>query len=283
MIAAPNSGAQQYIDIAANARNNYGSGSAARLIATAISGAAGGNVTGSLGSFVQAAAVGVLQGLAVREVKAIADTFLRNGVPTATSEAVRTALQGLVGCAGAAPTGNCASGALGAASSVVLNNLITSLLQPEERDPVTGAVIPRSLADQQSRTALIATLTGAIAGAVGANAGVASNAGVIETENNALSVNGTTARFAGCYVGSRVCTTEEARKKTDAFFASDPEGRLFLQASNGNQALAESCIRNDSTPACRAVQTRLNELTTARDSIVVRVDLYDLVRNGGAP
>lgn len=189
LIAAPNSGAQQYIDIAANARNNYGSGSAARIIGTAISGAAGGNVTGSLGSFVQAAALNALQAFATTRVKAIADSFFKRNsagvlAPTTESEAVRTALQGLVGCAGAAPTGNCASGALGASSSVVLNNLITSLLQPEERD-AAGNIIPRSLADQQTRTALIATLTGAIAGALGANAGVASNAGVIETENNA--------------------------------------------------------------------------------------------------
>jgi hypothetical protein len=94
-------------------------------------------------------------------------------------------LQALVGCAGAAQSGNCASGALGAASSVVLNNLITALSTPEPRD-AAGTLIPRSLADQQTRTALIATLTGAIAGALGANASVASTAGTIETENNAL-------------------------------------------------------------------------------------------------
>jgi hypothetical protein len=188
-LIATDPAAQPFIDTAANARNNYGSGSAARIIGTAISGAAGGNVTGSLGSFVQAAAVNALQSLAVTQVKAIADSFFKRNsagvlAPTTESEAVRTALQALVGCAGAAPTGNCASGALGASSSVVLNNLITSLLQPEARD-AAGNIIPRSLADQQTRAALIATLTGAIAGAVGANAGVASNAGVIETENNA--------------------------------------------------------------------------------------------------
>jgi hypothetical protein len=94
-------------------------------------------------------------------------------------------LQALVGCAGAAQSGNCTSGALGAASSVVLNNLITALSTPEPRD-AEGNLIPRSLADQQTRTALIATLTGAIAGALGANASVASTAGTIETENNSI-------------------------------------------------------------------------------------------------
>jgi filamentous hemagglutinin len=75
------------------------------------------------------------------------------------SEAVCTALQALVGCAGAAPTGNCASGALGAASGVVLNNLVDALTNPE-RD-AAGDIIPPTHEDQQARTALIATLTGA--------------------------------------------------------------------------------------------------------------------------
>ena len=228
--------------------------------------------------------MGVLQGLAVREVKAIADTFLRNGVPTATSEAVRTALQGLVGCAGAAPTGNCASGALGAASSVVLNNLIRELSAPRPRDPITNQEIPLSLADQQSRTALIATLTGAIAGALGANAGVASNAGVIETENNALNVNGSLEQLV-LLRNPTSAQRAEARRRVADYFANDPEGKLALQAAGGNQALAERCLLpNAGGVACGAVQARLNELTTAAASatIVARVNFYDLVSGGGA-
>ncbi|MBB6504655.1 hypothetical protein F4693_001628 [Sphingomonas endophytica] len=44
-----------------------------RLIATALSGAAGGDVTGSLGGLVRASAVNVLQGLATTEAKHLAD------------------------------------------------------------------------------------------------------------------------------------------------------------------------------------------------------------------
>jgi filamentous hemagglutinin family protein len=191
--------ARALINTAAAIRRNYGSGSAARILATALSGAAGANVTGALGSLVQGVAVNALQSLAVTEIKAIADSFftpnpngIGDGAPNAISEAVRTALQGLAGCAGAAAStslvsagvgGNCSSGALGASASVVLNNLITQLLQPEPRD-TNGNIIPRSLSDQQARTQLIATLTGALAGALGGNAGAASTAGVIETENN---------------------------------------------------------------------------------------------------
>jgi len=117
---AANPAATAFIATAAAARENYGSGSFARIAATALSGAAGGNVTGSLGSFAQAAAVNALQSLAVNRVKAIADSFLdANRQPTVQSEAVRTALQALVGCAGAAPTGNCASGALGASCAAL--------------------------------------------------------------------------------------------------------------------------------------------------------------------
>ncbi|MBT2134743.1 hypothetical protein KK137_10390 [Croceibacterium sp. LX-88] len=53
----------------------YGGGSAARLLATAITGAAGGDITGSLGGLAQGAAVNVLQGLAASEIKTIADSL----------------------------------------------------------------------------------------------------------------------------------------------------------------------------------------------------------------
>ena len=187
--------------------SDYGAKSTAKILATALTGAAGANVTGSLASFAQAAAVNALQSYATTRVKSIADSFFTpNGNPTVESEAVRTALQSIVGCAGAAPTGNCASGALGAASSVILNNLVTALSTPEPRD-ASGNIIPRSLADQQARTALIATLTGAIAAALDLNAGAASTAAQIETENNA---NCTT---SGCTTLGTAKSAEEARRK----------------------------------------------------------------------
>ena len=101
----------------------FGSTSAFRLIATAVTGAAGGNVTGSVGSLAQGVAANVLTGLAVTKIKQIADSFgaknpdgsLKkdsNGqvVTTTTSETIRAALQGLAGCAGAeAGNASCSS------------------------------------------------------------------------------------------------------------------------------------------------------------------------------
>ncbi|WP_233437046.1 hypothetical protein [Achromobacter xylosoxidans] len=88
-----------------------------RIGLTAISAAAGGNVTGSAGQFLQSAAANYLQALGAGKVKQIADAL--------NSEAARTALQGLVGCAGAAGQGSsCSAAAAGAAASVVLNNLV---------------------------------------------------------------------------------------------------------------------------------------------------------------
>jgi filamentous hemagglutinin len=237
-LEAVNPAAQPFIDAATAARTSYGSGSFARIAATALSGAAGGNVNGSLGSFAQAAAVNALQSLAVTQVKSIADSFFdANGNPTVRSEAVRTSLQALVGCAGAAPTGNCASGALGAASSVVLNNLVTALLDPEERD-ANNNIIPRSLADQQARTALIATLTGAIAGALNVNAGVASTAGVIETENNELGSprlrNAIT--LVNCLNGPAICNATSLIVLTTSVL-----GQIAIEAAGGDTALALEC------------------------------------------
>ncbi|PPA77503.1 hypothetical protein C4E15_05640 [Achromobacter spanius] len=83
------------------------------LVLLALSGAAGANVTGSTGAFVQSAAVNYLQGLGAAQVKQIADSLGRDP----QSEAARAALHGIVGCAGAAGQGAaCASGALGASA-----------------------------------------------------------------------------------------------------------------------------------------------------------------------
>ena len=101
---------------------------------------------------------------------------------------MRTALQALVGCAGAAAGGgSCTSAASGAAASVVLNALINSATGQDSTTFVNGAAPdPKSLADQQARTALIATLVGAISSAAGLNAQSAVNAAVIETERNGI-------------------------------------------------------------------------------------------------
>ncbi len=169
---------------------SYGAGSAARIIATALNGAAGSNVSGGLSSFAQAAAGNVLQSLAVSKVKSIADSLTNaDGTPSAGSETVRAALQAVVGCAGAASgaSGSCSAAATGAASSVVFNYLLTRFADPRpEIDPATGRPTARSLADQEARKNLVGTVIAGIAQGVGLDAPSAATAAQIETENNDL-------------------------------------------------------------------------------------------------
>ena len=162
----------------------YGAGSAVRLIATAINGAAGSNVTGSLSGFAQASAINVLQGLATSEVKRVADSLAGNGTQRETA---RAALQALVGCAGssAGGSGSCGAAAMGASASVVLNNLLDAVAEPplSDRDG-DGRIDPIDLRNQQARAALVGTLVAAIANGAGLNTPAATLAATIETENN---------------------------------------------------------------------------------------------------
>ena len=176
-------------------RKDFGAGSPARIIATAFNGAAGSNVIGSMSGLVQSAAVNVLQSLAVSEVKKIADSLgadaNRDGrldKPTATTESVRAALQALTGCAGAAAggSGSCGSAAMGAASSVVINYLLTSFVDADPKD-ANGNPIPRSLEDQEARKNIVTTIIAGIATASGiTDTNAAIIAAQIETENNDL-------------------------------------------------------------------------------------------------
>lgn len=164
-------------------RDTYGAGSATRLVATALTGAAGSNVVGGVGTLAQGAAVNVLQGLAVTQVKSIADSLSDfRGSPTASSEGVRAALQAVVGCAGAAAegSGGCGSAATGAAAGVVVNYLLTAYVDPA---PTNGA---RTLEDQEARKNLVATIVTGIAVGAGLDAPAARTAAQIETENNDL-------------------------------------------------------------------------------------------------
>ena len=154
-------------------------GGSARLVVTALTAAAGGNVTGTGTEMLQSAAAYYLQGLAVQEAKLIADSLMRDGQPTAESEAVRTALQGLVGCAGAAAQSqSCGAGASGAAAGVVLTNLVQAL---DGRDA--------SKLDAGEREALTNILSAIVAGvttAAGGDVAVTTAAAKIEIENNGV-------------------------------------------------------------------------------------------------
>lgn len=145
---------------------------------TAISAAAGGNVTGSAGQFLQSAAANYLQALGAGKVKQIADAL--------NSEAARTALQGLVGCAGAAGQGSsCSAAAAGAAASVVLNNLIQGLSGQDAKELTAE--------QKEARVNLVASLVGGLTAALGGDSAIATLAAQIETEN----ISGRTSKVLG--------------------------------------------------------------------------------------
>ncbi|RZT38360.1 two-partner secretion domain-containing protein [Cupriavidus agavae] len=157
---------RQYQDAA-----KWGPGGDYRRIASALTAAAGGNVTGSTAQFAQSAAVGYLQGLGATGVKRLADS-LGEGTPGA--ESARAALHAIVGCAGAASaTQACGAGAMGAATGSLIGTLM---------GPTDGL----SASEKQVRLDAVRSLVAGIAGASGVDAGTATNAATFEGENNQL-------------------------------------------------------------------------------------------------
>ncbi|MGF6573842.1 filamentous hemagglutinin [Paraburkholderia sp. GAS333] len=152
----------------------WGPGGSYRQMLTALTVAAGGNVTGSVGQFAQSATVAYIQQLGAAEVKQIADSLDQDS--TAAGETARAALHAIVGCSGAAGSRqSCGAGALGASASSVLGSLLA---------PTTDM----SAEDRQARENLVTSLVAGIATASGTNAATATGAGQIEGENNQFSV-----------------------------------------------------------------------------------------------
>ncbi|WP_124094145.1 hemagglutinin repeat-containing protein [Burkholderia gladioli] len=146
---------------------NWGPNGTYRQVLTALSVAAGGNVTGGLGQFAQNATVAYLQELGTNQVKQIADKL--------GSEEARAALHAIVGCAGAAASSqSCGVGAMGAATSSVLG----SLLAPSAN---------LSASEREARDNLVASLVAGVAAVSGQNVATATGAGKIEAENNQVS------------------------------------------------------------------------------------------------
>ncbi|MGF6599823.1 filamentous hemagglutinin [Paraburkholderia sp. GAS448] len=177
----------------------WGPGGTYRQILTALTVAAGGNVTAGAGEFAQNATVAYIQELGASAVKTIADSL--------DSEEARAALHAIVGCAGAAASSqSCGAGALGAATSSVLGSLLA---------PTEGM----SAEDRQARENLVTSLVAGIAAASGVNAATATGAGQIEGENNQFSMAPTpTLPPLGGYTG-------ETAKKGDGVIA-DPATEL---------------------------------------------------------
>ncbi|MEI7294281.1 hypothetical protein WCQ02_19235 [Paraburkholderia tropica] len=144
----------------------WGPGGSYRQVMTALTVAAGGNVTGGMGQFAQGAAVAYLQELGANQVKQIADSL--------DSETARAALHSIVGCAGAAGSGaSCGAGAMGAAASSVIGSLL-------------GPTTNMSAADREARENLVTSLVAGIAAGGGVNAATATGSAQIEAENNQL-------------------------------------------------------------------------------------------------
>ncbi|MFA9441647.1 hemagglutinin repeat-containing protein [Uliginosibacterium sp. sgz301328] len=173
---------QQYSDQAQQAKDEAEKYRYLALGVSAFSGAAGANVLGGMDQLITNATVNFLQGLAVTEIKQLADSYKDGEKSTTTSETIRTVMQGITACAGAAASGqSCAAGAAGAATSVVLNLALNELLHQD-----VSTMTPE---EKQNRSDLITGIVGMIGVATG-NADLAttgSNAAQLETDNNQLS------------------------------------------------------------------------------------------------
>lgn len=149
---------------------NWGPSGTYRQVLTALSVAAGGNVTGGVGQFAQNATIAYLQELGANQVKQIADNL--------GSEEARAGLHAIVGCAGAAASSqSCGTAAMGAATSSVLG----SLLAP------SGNL---SASEREARDSLVSSLVAGIAALSNQDVATATGAGKIEAENNQLSLPG---------------------------------------------------------------------------------------------
>ncbi|CAE6864718.1 hypothetical protein R75465_07876 [Paraburkholderia aspalathi] len=136
---------------------------------TALTAAAGGNVTGSSAQFVQAGLVNYLQ----QQGAGLIGQMVDNGALTEGSP-LHAALHAIVGCAGAAASSqSCGAGAMGAATSSLLTNLFAD-------DPNETAQ------EKQAKGNIIESLVAGIAAGTGTNAGTATTAGIAATDNNYL-------------------------------------------------------------------------------------------------
>jgi filamentous hemagglutinin len=247
--------ALRYDAIAAQAKSDedrlqatYASGSPVRVLATAITGAASGNVTGSLESLGTAVLLNVAQSLVTNKVK----TMVEKISDANARETTRAALQAVVACAGASASGgDCGASALGAATSVVLNNLLRTGQTPAtDKDGK-----PLSLEEQQERTDLVVSLIAGLTLAGDGDVTSAANAGRIESENNAIVVDGANYQLVAS------TSAEESRRSWQRFFTSE-QGKLALEVYASERA-TKSCLGNGSSTSCNASQQKLNTLITA--------------------
>ncbi|MFY3135428.1 hemagglutinin repeat-containing protein [Achromobacter xylosoxidans] len=172
MDAAPEGPAKEHLRARYEDVRKWAPGGGYREALTAVTLAAGGNVTGAASQFVQAAAVDYLQSLGAARIKEIAPLLGGEGSPG------HVALHALLGCAGAAATGaSCGAGASGASAAIVIGQLMEHALgEPTSKlDPV----------EREARINLVTGLLGGLTAALDPNAVAAVNdAARLELENN---------------------------------------------------------------------------------------------------
>ena len=181
-------------------------------------------------------------------------------------EATRAALQSIVACGGAAASGqgDCGSAAMGAAASVVLNNILDKHKSEKSSGEViittSGIVIEnKSLEEQQDRENLVAGIIALISSGSGADITSILNAAKIETENNKLhdiktnsgnSILACTAHEAACSNSHPISTWKNGTDGEKAIwneFASklSGEGDSVIEAAINNFIVA--AINHDNT------------------------------------
>ncbi|WP_185633641.1 hemagglutinin repeat-containing protein, partial [Burkholderia stagnalis] len=217
---------------------DWGPNGTYRQVLTALSIAAGGNVTGGVTRFAQNATVAYLQELGTNGVKQIADYLDKDNTPA--GETARAALHAIVGCAGAAASSqSCGAGSMGAAASSVLG----SLMAPT--DQMTAS-------ERNQRENLVTSLVAGVAALSGQNAATATGAAQIEVENNQLApqVIGRTVTGSSYVPKGMRGYTGEQRTKDDAAIV-DPTTDLGSATPDGKLSSPEGLAKT------------LHDLTTA--------------------
>jgi len=150
--------------------DDWGADGSYRQVLTALSAAAGGNVTGGTTQFAQDMLVNYVQQQGAGYIgQLVAKGDLTEGSP------LHAALHAIVACAGAAASSQgCSSGALGAATSSVLTGLFSDT-SPDE-----------TASERQAKANLITSLVAGIAAVSGADTTTATHSAIAAVDNNWL-------------------------------------------------------------------------------------------------
>ncbi|MBR8036505.1 hemagglutinin repeat-containing protein [Burkholderia vietnamiensis] len=209
---------------------DWGPGGSYRQVLSALTAAAGGNVTGSTGQFVQAGIVNYLQ----QQGAAYIGDLVKEGAVTEGSP-LHAAMHAIVACAGAAASSqSCGAGAMGAASASLLSNLFAD--SPNE-----------TATEKQAKGNLISSIVAGVAAVGGVSATTATTAAQTEVENNFLTQPQQTARALAKVSCSTAADPSACRQKVQQQYA-----KLW----EDNEAKAKSCASAD---ACKAALTDLRQ------------------------